>query len=242
MDYWWTMYKFQNKPNPRDAICNLDRRDQCNVFRLGTGHVILIGHRHRIDPLFCNIFIRSQDTDKGSNAKQAKSFFSDYSCKIHKNSQKYSLPKNTWSTVYALELFWIVMTCWCYRVVGVCVCVWFAVVIILVAVFITIYAVCRYGLGRVLVVQTEGWVLTESGSHKDPMKVTPGYTPPPEPPPPPLEDPDSTLMLSLDLRNAINCKYPKKILNENLLMAIMITRSNYFLGMQIADISWWMNL
>ena len=25
-----TLYKFQNKPNPRIAICNLDRRDQCN--------------------------------------------------------------------------------------------------------------------------------------------------------------------------------------------------------------------
>ena len=47
-----TLYKYQNKPNPRDAICNLDRRDQCNIFRLRTGHVMLNGHRNRIDPLF----------------------------------------------------------------------------------------------------------------------------------------------------------------------------------------------
>ena len=45
------LYQFQNKPNPRDAICNLERRDQCNIFRLRTGHIMLNGHRNRIDPL-----------------------------------------------------------------------------------------------------------------------------------------------------------------------------------------------
>ena len=47
-----TLCKFQNKPNLRDSICYLDRRDQCNIFRLQTGHVMLNGHRNRIDPLF----------------------------------------------------------------------------------------------------------------------------------------------------------------------------------------------
>ena len=46
-----SLYQFQNKPNPRDAICNLERRDQCNIFRLRTGHIMLNGHRNRIDPL-----------------------------------------------------------------------------------------------------------------------------------------------------------------------------------------------
>ena len=46
-----TVYKFQNKPNSRDIICNLDWRDQCNIFRLRTGHVMLNGHRNRVDPL-----------------------------------------------------------------------------------------------------------------------------------------------------------------------------------------------
>ena len=46
-----SLYKFQNKPNPKDPICNLERRDQCNIFRLRTGHIMLNGHRNRIDPL-----------------------------------------------------------------------------------------------------------------------------------------------------------------------------------------------
>ena len=28
-----SLYKFQNKPNPKDPICNLERRDQCNISR-----------------------------------------------------------------------------------------------------------------------------------------------------------------------------------------------------------------
>ena len=39
-------------PNPKDPINSLARRDQCNIFRLRTGHINLNFHRNRIDPLF----------------------------------------------------------------------------------------------------------------------------------------------------------------------------------------------
>ena len=46
------LYQHQPKPNPKDPINQLNRRDQCNIFRLRTGHVNLNFHRNRIDPLF----------------------------------------------------------------------------------------------------------------------------------------------------------------------------------------------
>ena len=45
------LYQHLPKPNPKDPINNLDRKDQCNIFRLRTGHIMLNGHRNRIDPL-----------------------------------------------------------------------------------------------------------------------------------------------------------------------------------------------
>ena len=45
------LYRHLPTPNPKDPINNLDRKDQCNIFRLRTGHVMLNGHRNRIDPL-----------------------------------------------------------------------------------------------------------------------------------------------------------------------------------------------
>ena len=45
-----TLYKFQTDPNPRDAINQLERKHQCNVFRLRTGHCLLNGHRSRLNP------------------------------------------------------------------------------------------------------------------------------------------------------------------------------------------------
>ena len=46
------LYQHLPKPNLKDQINNLDRKDQCNIFRLRTGHIMLNGHRSRIDPLF----------------------------------------------------------------------------------------------------------------------------------------------------------------------------------------------
>ena len=45
------LHRHLPKPNPKDPINNLERKDQCNIFRLRTGHVMLNGHRNRIDPL-----------------------------------------------------------------------------------------------------------------------------------------------------------------------------------------------
>ena len=45
------LYQHLPKPNPKDPINNLDRTYQCNIFRLRTGHIMLNGHRNRIDPL-----------------------------------------------------------------------------------------------------------------------------------------------------------------------------------------------
>ena len=45
------LYRHLPTPNPKDPINFLERRDQCNIFRLRTGHVMLNGHRNRIDPL-----------------------------------------------------------------------------------------------------------------------------------------------------------------------------------------------
>ena len=46
------MYAYLPTPNPKDPINKLARRDQCNIFRLRTGHVNLNFHRNRIDPLY----------------------------------------------------------------------------------------------------------------------------------------------------------------------------------------------
>ena len=35
------LYQHQPKPNPNDPINQLSRRDQCNIFRLRTGHSTL---------------------------------------------------------------------------------------------------------------------------------------------------------------------------------------------------------
>ena len=45
------LYRNLPTPNPKDPINFLERRDQCNIFRLRTGHIMLNGHRNRIDPL-----------------------------------------------------------------------------------------------------------------------------------------------------------------------------------------------
>ena len=45
------LYKYQPAPNPRDAINQLDRKHQCNIFRMRTGHSALNAHRNRLNPL-----------------------------------------------------------------------------------------------------------------------------------------------------------------------------------------------
>ena len=45
------LFKHQNAPNPKDPINQLERKHQCNIFRLRTGHSVLNAHRHRLDPL-----------------------------------------------------------------------------------------------------------------------------------------------------------------------------------------------
>ena len=45
-----SLYKYLPTPNPEDPINKLCRKDQCNIFRLRTGHAILNEHRNRIDP------------------------------------------------------------------------------------------------------------------------------------------------------------------------------------------------
>ena len=46
-----SLFKYQPAPNPKDAIHQLERRHQCNIFRLRTGHCLLNMHRNRLDPL-----------------------------------------------------------------------------------------------------------------------------------------------------------------------------------------------
>ena len=45
-----TLFKYQPTPNAKDAIHDLKRKDQCNVYRLRTGHSLLNMHRNRLDP------------------------------------------------------------------------------------------------------------------------------------------------------------------------------------------------
>ena len=46
-----TLFMHQQAPNPRDALHQLERKHQCNIFRLRTGHSLLNMHRNRLDPL-----------------------------------------------------------------------------------------------------------------------------------------------------------------------------------------------
>ena len=46
-----TLFKYQPAPNPNDAIHKLERKHQCNIFRLRTGHAMLNMHRNRLDPM-----------------------------------------------------------------------------------------------------------------------------------------------------------------------------------------------
>ena len=56
MNMWATgskarhVYKYMSKPNPKDNIRSLDRRDQTAIFRLRTQHNTLNGHLNRINP------------------------------------------------------------------------------------------------------------------------------------------------------------------------------------------------
>ena len=45
------LFKHQPAPNPKDAINLLDRKHQCNIFRLRTEHALLNMHRNRLNPL-----------------------------------------------------------------------------------------------------------------------------------------------------------------------------------------------
>ena len=45
------LFQHQQAPNPADAINQLERKHQCNIFRLRTGHALLNAHRNRLDPL-----------------------------------------------------------------------------------------------------------------------------------------------------------------------------------------------
>ena len=49
------LYKYLSSPNPKDSIHSLSRQDQCNIFRLRTGHCILNHHRNRLDPTIAPI-------------------------------------------------------------------------------------------------------------------------------------------------------------------------------------------
>ena len=46
-----TLFMHQQAPNPKDALHQLERKHQCNIFRLRTGHSMLNMHRNRLDPL-----------------------------------------------------------------------------------------------------------------------------------------------------------------------------------------------
>ena len=37
------LYQHLPRPNPKDPINDLDRKDQCNIFHLRTGHIMLNG-------------------------------------------------------------------------------------------------------------------------------------------------------------------------------------------------------
>ena len=37
------LFKYQPTPDPRDAIHQLERKDQCSIFRLRTGHAVYYG-------------------------------------------------------------------------------------------------------------------------------------------------------------------------------------------------------
>ena len=45
-----SMYAYMSKPNPKDNINLLERKDQVNIFRLRTGHAALNAHLNRIKP------------------------------------------------------------------------------------------------------------------------------------------------------------------------------------------------
>ena len=45
------LFQHQQAPNPADARNQLERKHQCNIFRLRTGHALLNAHRNRLDPL-----------------------------------------------------------------------------------------------------------------------------------------------------------------------------------------------
>ena len=45
-----TLFKYQPTPNAKDPIHDLKRKNQCNVYRLRTGHSLLNMHRNRLDP------------------------------------------------------------------------------------------------------------------------------------------------------------------------------------------------
>ena len=44
------LFKYQSAPDPKDAIHTLERKHQCNIFRLRTGHSLLNAHRSRLNP------------------------------------------------------------------------------------------------------------------------------------------------------------------------------------------------
>merc|ERR1711884_407632 len=44
------LYQHQLKPNPKEPINQLSRRDQCKIFRLRTGHSTLNLHRNKHNP------------------------------------------------------------------------------------------------------------------------------------------------------------------------------------------------
>ena len=46
-----SLFMHQQAPNPKDALHQLERKHQCNIFRLRTGHSMLNMHRNRLDPL-----------------------------------------------------------------------------------------------------------------------------------------------------------------------------------------------
>ena len=45
-----SVFKHMNKPNPRDSINSLTRKDQVAIFRLRTQHVPLNKHLNRVNP------------------------------------------------------------------------------------------------------------------------------------------------------------------------------------------------
>ena len=45
-----TMYTYVEKPKPKDGINFLNRKDQCTIFQLRTGHTKLNFHLNRFNP------------------------------------------------------------------------------------------------------------------------------------------------------------------------------------------------